>query len=182
MYAVVRKIPVHLDNLLLSMKLSTVFLMEALNASNGVVSVSSMCPIRSLGIEVFVLASFNCSFSQLNSGSNVNFGPVNDLDLLLSSDMSITRVPSPAGFRSPGHCFHWLDWVLSKISKIFSVSTEAPISSHCSFRMTFARWPSKSAACSSNLATVCCFGEATRAFPSSNALLNCRVALLLYTK
>ena len=65
-----------------------------------------MCPVRSLKCKVSVLASFNCSFGQLHSGSHINFGPVNHLDLLLNSNWGIPRVPSSAGFRGPGQCFH----------------------------------------------------------------------------
>ena len=48
------------------------------------------------------IASFNCSFGQLYSGSHKNFGPVNYLDLLVNSDRGIPRVPSSAGFRGHG--------------------------------------------------------------------------------
>ena len=65
-----------------------------------------MCPVRSLNCKVSVLASFNCSFGQLHSGSHLKFGLVNILDLLLNSDRGIPRVPSSAGFRGPGQCFH----------------------------------------------------------------------------
>ena len=43
------------------------------------------------------IASFNCRSGQLHSGSHINFGPVNHLDLLLNSDRGIPRVPSSAG-------------------------------------------------------------------------------------
>ena len=65
-----------------------------------------MCPVRSLSCKVSVLSSFNCSFGQLHSGSRMNFGPVNHLDLLLNSNWGISRVPSSAGLRGPGQCFH----------------------------------------------------------------------------
>ena len=115
-YAVVRRILVDLENMLLSMQICTVVSAEAFKASAEVVSVSFICPIRSLSSEVSILASFYCSYGQLHSCSHIKFGPLNHLDLLLNYDWGIPRVRSAAGFRGPGQCFHRLAWVLSKIS------------------------------------------------------------------
>ena len=135
---------------------------------------------------------------------HIIFDPVIHLDVLLNSDRGIPRVPSSAGFRGPGQYFHWLAWVLSKISATLWITKICcrlayscihwsafvlPIhicvelmSILCSLRMNFARLAPKTAARSSNLVIACCFTEATRAFPSTKALLICRLALLLYTK
>ena len=65
-----------------------------------------MSPIRLFRSEVSVVASLNCSFGQIHCGSHINFGLVNHLNLLLNSDGDIPRVPSAAGFRDSGQCFH----------------------------------------------------------------------------
>ena len=155
------------------MKLCSVSSVEAWKASIGVVAISSICPVWSLSCKVSVLASINYNFGQLHSGSHMNFGPVNHLDLLLNSDSGIPRVLSSTGFRVPGQWFHWLAWVLSKNSAtqwatktccrlsdtcihwsavVLSVHICVELMSIlCSLRMNFVRRAPKTAACSSIL-------------------------------
>ena len=111
-----------------------------------------MCPFRSLSSSVFVLASFNCSFGQLHSGSYINFDTVNHLDLLMNSDRSILRVVLSAGFWAMfpltrlGAFQRFCNYMSQKKLRI-SVSIEALL---CC-RSTYAP---KTAACSFNLVIV----------------------------
>ena len=84
----------------------TVVLVEAGKASTEFILASSIYTMQTLSSEKSVVKQLTYSFGQLHSGSHINRGPVNHLDLLLISDRGIPRVLSSARFRGPGQCFH----------------------------------------------------------------------------